>query len=180
MAHRVRRRLRLRERVPERGTHFFAPWHFVVNSLAASAWCPERTRKLLYRWAGIECQAHRLRPGLFFFSRRVRFGVRTFVNRDTAFYSEDWIVVGDDCSIGSDVHITTFGHELGPATHRAGALTRSPVRIADGCWIGSRVTILPGVTVGPGCVVAAGAVVTEDCEPNGLYAGVPAVRRREL
>jgi acetyltransferase-like isoleucine patch superfamily enzyme len=40
--------------------------------------------------------------------------------------------------------------------------------------------IMPGVEVGPGCVVAAGAVVIKDCEPNGLYAGVPAKRVRDL
>ena len=37
-----------------------------------------------------------------------------------------------------------------------------------------------GVTVGDGCVVAAGAVVREDCEPGGLYAGVPARRVKKL
>ena len=37
-----------------------------------------------------------------------------------------------------------------------------------------------GVTVGDGCVLAAGAVVTGDCEPDGLYAGVPARRVKDL
>jgi maltose O-acetyltransferase len=36
------------------------------------------------------------------------------------------------------------------------------------------------VTVGDGCVIAAGAVVAKDCEPNGLYVGVPARRARDL
>jgi maltose O-acetyltransferase len=40
--------------------------------------------------------------------------------------------------------------------------------------------VLDGVTIGAGCVIAAGAVVTRDCEPDGLYAGVPAVRKRDL
>jgi maltose O-acetyltransferase len=40
--------------------------------------------------------------------------------------------------------------------------------------------VLPGVTIGAGCAVAAGAVVTADCEPDGLYAGVPARRVRDL
>ena len=31
-----------------------------------------------------------------------------------------------------------------------------------------------------GCIVAAGSVVTADCESNGLYAGVPVRRLREL
>lgn len=52
--------------------------------------------------------------------------------------------------------------------------------VGDGCWIGANATILPGVTVAPGCVIAAGAVVTKDTEPDGLYAGVPARRVRDL
>lgn len=50
----------------------------------------------------------------------------------------------------------------------------------DGCWLGGNVTVLPGVTIGRGCVIAAGAVVTKSCDPNGLYAGVPARRIRDL
>jgi len=46
--------------------------------------------------------------------------------------------------------------------------------IGDGAWIGARVIILPGVTVGAGAVIAAGSVVTSDCAPDSLYAGVPA------
>jgi acetyltransferase-like isoleucine patch superfamily enzyme len=40
--------------------------------------------------------------------------------------------------------------------------------------------VLPGVTVAAGCVTAAGAVVAADTEPDGLYAGVPATRIRDL
>ncbi len=40
--------------------------------------------------------------------------------------------------------------------------------------------IMPGVTIAEGCVVAAGAVVTRSTEPNGLYAGNPAVRKKDL
>jgi maltose O-acetyltransferase len=46
--------------------------------------------------------------------------------------------------------------------------------VGDGSWIGANVTILPGVTIGKDCVIGAGAVVTSDCAPNTVYAGVPA------
>jgi maltose O-acetyltransferase len=38
--------------------------------------------------------------------------------------------------------------------------------------------IMPGITIGEGTVIAAGAIVTKDCEPDALYAGVPARRLR--
>ena len=50
----------------------------------------------------------------------------------------------------------------------------------DGCWICAGCTILPGVTIGEGCVIAAGSVVNKDCAPDGLYAGVPAKRIKDL
>lgn len=49
-----------------------------------------------------------------------------------------------------------------------------PVEIGDDCWIGGRVTILPGVHVGNGAVIAAGAVVTKDVPPYAVVGGVPA------
>jgi maltose O-acetyltransferase len=39
---------------------------------------------------------------------------------------------------------------------------------------------MPGVTIGDGCTIASGAVVTRDCEPDGMYAGVPARRVKDL
>lgn len=52
------------------------------------------------------------------------------------------------------------------------------VSIGDSCWLGARATILPGVTIGEGTIIGAGAVVTEDCKPGAVYAGVPARRIR--
>jgi maltose O-acetyltransferase len=52
--------------------------------------------------------------------------------------------------------------------------------IEQGAFIGARVTILHGVRIGSGCVIASGAVVTKNCDPNGLYAGVPAKRIKDL
>ncbi len=49
-----------------------------------------------------------------------------------------------------------------------------PIIIGNDVWIGSRVTILPGVHVGDGCVLAAGSVITKDTPPNTIVAGNPA------
>jgi hypothetical protein len=73
----------------------------------------------------------------------------------------------------------------------AARLCNSPMRVRAfrqlGITVGENTRIesdffggLPGVVIGPGCVIAAGAVVVSDCKPNGLYAGVPARRLRDL
>ena len=46
--------------------------------------------------------------------------------------------------------------------------------IGNDVWIGSRVTILRGITIGHGAVVASAAVVTKDVPPYAIVGGVPA------
>ena len=46
--------------------------------------------------------------------------------------------------------------------------------IEDNVWLGSNVTILPGVCIGQGAVIGAGAIVTRDVARKCLAVGVPA------
>ncbi|MFJ6374559.1 DapH/DapD/GlmU-related protein [Pseudarthrobacter oxydans] len=78
------------------------------------------------------------------------------------------------------VTFVTSSHRIGSRERRAGAATSAPITVGDGVWIGAAAVVLPGVTIGEGVIVAAGAVVTSDCAPNGVYAGVPARRVKEL
>ena len=57
---------------------------------------------------------------------------------------------------------------------------RGDTIIGDGCWIGMRAMLMPGLSIGEGAVIAAGAVVTKDVEPYTVVGGNPAVplRRR--
>lgn len=50
----------------------------------------------------------------------------------------------------------------------------APIVIHDNVWIGTRTTILKGVTIGEGAIVAAGAIVTKNVPPHTLVGGVPA------
>jgi maltose O-acetyltransferase len=88
--------------------------------------------------------------------------------------------IGNRVHVGHDVTILSVDHEIGSTTQRCGGHDRMPVIVRDGVWIGSRVTILPGVTVGEGAIVAACAVVTRDVPPDTVVAGVPAQIVREL
>ena len=59
--------------------------------------------------------------------------------------------------------------------HSLDGLRRTaPVVVGNHVWIGTRVTLLPGVTVGDCGVIAAGAVVTKDVPAGALVGGVPA------
>lgn len=114
----------------------------------------------------------------WFESGHVRIGTGSGVNAGCWFEGAGRIEVGENVGLGPEVMILTSTHGIAPG----GAVRRRQeyldVRIGDGAWIGARATILPGVTIGAGALIAAGAVVTKDCEPGGLYGGVPARRLR--
>lgn len=88
--------------------------------------------------------------------------------------------IGSRVRLGHHVVLLTIDHEIGSSADRCGNLVVAPIYIDDGAWIGSRVTLLPGVTIGKGAVVATGAVVTRDVPPDVLVAGVPARFIRDL
>ncbi|MDD4150740.1 MAG: DapH/DapD/GlmU-related protein, partial [Bacteroidales bacterium] len=49
-----------------------------------------------------------------------------------------------------------------------------PVIIGDNVWVGSNVTILPGVSIGDNVVIGAGTVVTKTILNNAIAVGNPA------
>jgi hypothetical protein len=82
-------------------------------------------------------------------------------------------------SIASGVQIITGSHAIGDRTKR-GAQRNGPLFIGDKCWLGAACVVLPGVSVAAGCVIGAGAIVTKSTCENGLYAGSPARKLRDL
>ena len=107
-------------------------------------------------------------------------GEGSFVNYGCFFDLGAPTTIGARCAVGYEVMFVTCTHEPGDAARRAGSDFTAPIVVGDGVWIGARAVIMPGVTIHDGCVIAAGSVVTQDCEPHSLYAGVPAKLVRSL
>lgn len=154
-------------------------WHLVVNVVAASFLTPPELRRWLYRRCGIETGAD-IKPACYFYGSDIRVGDGSSIHHRCYLDTRARIEIGDECALGMETMLITSSHEIGPPEHRFGAYKGLPIAIEDGCWIGSRVQIMPGVRVGAGCVVGGGSVVTRDCKANGFYAGVPARRVRDL
>jgi acetyltransferase-like isoleucine patch superfamily enzyme len=87
---------------------------------------------------------------------------------------EDWV------GISSNVHFITFTHDIGDVKRRVGKIKFKPILVRSGTWIGTRTTVMPGVTIGVGCVIGAGSLVTRDIPDNSLAVGRPAQVIRKL
>jgi acetyltransferase-like isoleucine patch superfamily enzyme len=83
--------------------------------------------------------------------------------------------IGDDCIVGQYFSCHPENHNYIDAAKliRLQGVTRKGIVVGKNCWIGSKVTILDGVTIGDNCVIAAGTVVTKDMPSNVVIGGVP-------
>ena len=90
------------------------------------------------------------------------------------------VYIGNHVMFAPNVTITVTGHPVHPALRPNGDQFSFPVIIEDYVWIGSNVTILPGVTIGKNSVIGAGSVVTKDIPPNVVAVGTPCRVLREI
>lgn len=104
-------------------------------------------------------------------------GVEVSIGNRFTVLSASKIRIEDRCLIADDTCIASHNHGMNPEradTYADTPLEAEPVVIKKGCWLGEKVTILPGVTLGEKSIVAAGAVVTKSFPEYSLIGGVPA------
>jgi len=153
-----------------------------VNALLGNELVPVSVRGKLLRRMGIKiAPGSCIWAGASLRSRRIEIGSDVFINVGFFYDGADSVVICNNVRIGQFVRLITATHNIGPPQQRClvEAVTK-PIKIEEGCWIGAGVTILPGVTIRRGCVIGAGSIVTTSTEANGLYAGNPAKRIKDL
>lgn len=158
------------------------PGRAVLHTLAGTRLLAAGHRSALLRAAGVVIGPRtRIDHGQLWSAGTIVIGGDCYLNVGCCLDPGDAeIVLADDVTVGPGATMMAVSHRVGVSGRRAGRLESERIAIGAGSWLGARVTVLPGVTVGPGCVVAAGAVLTRDTGPDGLYAGVPARRVRDL
>ena len=137
-----------------------------------------RVRNVVYRSMGVKLPKSssihwRAR---FFDPQGLTVGEHTTIGNDGFFDARDRISIGSSVNIAAEVRIYTREHDIDDPLF---AEKGGSVIIEDYVYIGTRVTILPGITIGKGAVVASGAVVAKCVPPYMLVGGVPAKPIRE-
>jgi len=86
------------------------------------------------------------------------------------------LTIGDDCIIGQyfSCHPENHHFERTDLPIRHQGVKRQGISVGNDCWIGTKVTLLDGVSVGAHSVISAGAVVTKSFPAYSVLAGVPA------
>ncbi len=114
--------------------------------------------------------------------RFIVLGDRTKVGPFCRFFLNAQLIIGDDVEIGAGLVVHTAEHIMSDGNKplaKQGA-NYQIIKIDSDVYIGSNVTLLPGITIESRTVVGAGAVVTSDLESGFVYGGVPAKPLRPL
>jgi acetyltransferase-like isoleucine patch superfamily enzyme len=103
-------------------------------------------------------------------------GDDSFIGCNAVLGAGGGITIGSRVLIGQTVNIHAESHIFADPARpiREQGVRYQGVVIEDDVWIGSKATILDGVTVGQGAVIGAGAVVTRSVPAYGIATGVPA------
>lgn len=88
---------------------------------------------------------------------------------------EGSVKIGDNFHSGSDCLILTSNHNYNgnKIPYDETSIEKRTV-IEDNVWLGTRVTLIPGVKIGEGSIIQAGSVVTKDIPKYAIAGGSPA------
>ncbi len=106
-------------------------------------------------------------------------GENVYIGNNCHLDAYDTIRIGDDCTLADDILIMTSTHGKNPEhilnyCFQPLEIKGEGVKICDGCWIGSRATIMPGVTIGTKSIIGTNSVVTKDIPSYCIAVGIPA------
>lgn len=88
--------------------------------------------------------------------------------------------IGDNVVISKDVLLLNHDYSITCGLRAIGdeiikeAYWLKKINIGDNCFIGAKVTILPGTQIGENCIIGAGSVVKGNIPPNSILIGNPA------
>lgn len=83
------------------------------------------------------------------------------------------INLGSQVMLGIGAILVSGNHTSHEGSYRFGKMSRAPISIGFGSWIGANVTIVAGSEVPKGTLIGANSLVTKKLEVSGVYGGVP-------
>ena len=111
------------------------------------------------------------------FSPRIEIRDDVSFGRFACITAVDRITIGSGTLVSEHFYVSDHSHgfdPLGGPPRRQPLLPGGAVTVGEQCFIGYRVSILPGVSLGANCVVGAHSVVTRSFPARSMVAGAPA------
>lgn len=110
----------------------------------------------------------------------ISIGDNFYTNRNCTILDGAKVTFGDNVFIAPNCVFSTAGHPLDVEQRNAGLEIALPITVGNNVWIGTNVSVLPGVTIGDNSVIGAGSVVNRSIPANVIAAGNPCKVIREI
>lgn len=126
----------------------------------------------LRRGVSITCYNHNFKQKL---EPRLTIGNNVYINSGFIGLISDKVTIEDNVTLGPNVSIMSHSHGLDPKSksYLDNDLVVASVTLKEGCWLGDKVIVLPGVTIGKKSVIGAGSVVTKSIDDYCIAVGNP-------
>lgn len=107
------------------------------------------------------------------YGSNISVGNNFYTNHNVTILDAAKVIFGDNVFIAPDCVFSTAGHPLDVEQRNRGLEIALPITVGDNVWIGTHVSVLPGVTIGSNSVIGAGSVVSRDIPDGVVAAGNP-------
>lgn len=86
------------------------------------------------------------------------------------------VTIGKNCCLSQESMIICGNHDFKKSSFD---LIIKPIILKDGCWIGARATVCPGVILNENAILSVGSIATSNLETNSIYQGNPAIKIKD-
>jgi len=107
------------------------------------------------------------------YGTNISIGNNFYTNHNCTILDGATVSFGDNVFIAPNCVFSTAGHPIDVEQRNAGLEIALPITVGDNVWIGTNVSVLPGVTIGSDTVIGAGSVVNKDIPDGVIAAGNP-------
>jgi putative colanic acid biosynthesis acetyltransferase WcaF len=154
-------------------------WYIVNAFLFRPAWNASSGIKLkLLRWFGAKIgKGVVIKPKV-----NIKYPWKLVIGDHSWIGEEVWIdnlaevCIGDNVCISQGVFLECGNHNYKKTGFD---LMVKPITLEEGCWVGARCNIAPGVTLGSHAILTMGSTAVSDLEPYGIYSGSPAKYKKK-
>lgn len=161
-----------------RSRFLWAMWHFLGAPVLRSNLLPISSLKTaVLRLFGAKVgRGVYIKPGV-----RIKFpwylsiGDHSWIGEDTWIDNLAHVSIGSHVCISQGAYLCTGNHDWTTSNMK---LFRRAIVLRDGCWIGARSTICPGVIVDTAAITSVGSVVTKNIPAYQIWGGSPAIYLR--
>ena len=103
----------------------------------------------------------------------ISIGKNFYTNHNVTILDGAKVTFGDNVFIAPNCVFSTAGHAIDNEQRSRGLEIALPITVGDNVWIGTNVSVLPGVTIGNNTIIGAGSVVNKNIPEGVIAAGNP-------